>query len=100
KIGYVGDKDVIFFFDEPACLHILLTVIPVHIGIDGLSFKWKNVKRDNRITAGCVFAGNIHVSIRCKGVVWPTQNRYYRPFGLTGISNSLFAQFGKPGIAL
>ena len=100
KIGNVGYKNIVFVFQKRAGFHVLLAVIPVHVGINGLVGKRKNIKRDDRVTTGGVFPGNAHIGVRGKGVIGTSQNGDDRTLCPVGLFKRLFAKFRESGKAL
>jgi len=98
EIGNVGNVNVVFVFQERAGLHVLLAVVPVHVGVDDLVGKRQNVKGDDRVAAGSVFPGDAHVGVGGKGVVGAAQNRddgSFRPARLFERLTPQFGEFGK-----
>ena len=63
KIGNEGNENIVLIFEDGGGFHVLLPVIPVHIGVDDFIAKRKNVKRNDRMAARGEFSGNAHVRV-------------------------------------
>ncbi len=99
EVGDVAGEEVAPLLHQHRPLEILLPVVPVHVGRDGLVGERQEVEGDDAPAAGHELAGDAHVGGGREGVVGTAEEDDGRPAGGLGLGQRLAPQAPPLAIA-